>query len=219
LAAALCALLFCAAGWSLYVEAGAYDIGTGADARRLERIEGGRLAPAFSSASAEDALTECDWAMTSLFGTLQPGGRVRGIAAACAKLAGDVAADRPTSAHAFLIRALAASRLGDVEELNRALVLCQRYAPNSQWLARARMALAERHEAELSDASRAAEDADIAVLVHSYHGIEAVAERDLRDPAARERITGVVETLATQDQARFLSRVRQASAPAEPAAP
>jgi hypothetical protein len=73
------------------------------------------------------------------------------------------------------------------------------------------VALAEDNYDLLPDDVREASGADLALLAASDRGVSSIAERDVRDPAFRGRITAIVEQLPEDKQSRFVSRVESAA--------
>jgi hypothetical protein len=132
------------------------------------------------------------------------------IVTSCAAAAKRIAQSQPSNGYAFYISAFAAALAGDWTAMNAALVQSQKTSPNEQWVAEARSTMAENYFAHLDEAARQGQDADLAMLVGSRHGVDTLARRYVADRSFRERITSIVERLPARDQQRFLYNVREA---------
>lgn len=201
-----------ASAWSLAREARSY-LGNSfpSDGERLAAVAGSAAPASFSDEATNALLDGCAWAMTSLYGSLRPTEQRRSIATACGEKAAAVVASRPASAYAVLVGGIAADILGDDQTVSTSIVTSRELAPSAEWLARARVALAARRQASLTESARAAEAADLAIMLRSASGVGVVVTRYVSDPAFRVQVAEILGTLPALDQARFLDLVRQAS--------
>lgn len=133
----------------------------------------------------------------------------KGIAQAfCHELAAQSVAAAPTDAYAWLVRATAQIRAGEVEEASQSIVWSGRTGPNQSWIARTRFELVQDHYAELLPAARAVGDADTALLVPGSRGF-VVARRYVLDEAFRQRAEALIEAQPEAVQRRFVSLIRR----------
>ena len=92
--------------------------------------------------------------------------------------------------------------------MNEHLHTSQATGKASQWVAEQRVALAEYYREHLDERVLAGNDADLEMLVRSQRGIGSIATRYVNDPAFRERITAIVETMPEDIQRRFIGVLR-----------
>ena len=130
------------------------------------------------------------------------------IAPTCLAIADRAVEASPSFSYAWLVGARASADLGDMAGMNRRLLSSQQTGPVEQWIAEARVALAEEHFEALDPAVLARHKADLGLLARSGRGTATIALRYVSDPAFRERITAIVETAPDADQRRFLANVR-----------
>jgi hypothetical protein len=203
-------IVFGASAWSFAREARSY-LGnpSPSDAERLAAAVSQTLPPSFSDEATNALLDDCAWAMTSIYGSLRPSELRRSVASACNEKAAVVIAARPASAYAALVGGIAADVLDDAGAVSAAIVKSRELSPTPEWLARARVALAARRQGSLSDSARAAEAADLAIMLRSASGVGIVVTRYVADTAFRGRVAEVLRTVPAADQARFLDMVRQ----------
>jgi hypothetical protein len=206
-------LVLGASAWSLAREARSY-LGEPfpSDEERLTAAASALQALSFSNEATNAMLDDCAWALTSLYGSLRPTELRRVVATSCMEKAATVIVTRPASAYAVLVSGIAADVLGDDQTVSTSIVASRELAPTIEWLARARLALAARRQGSLSGDALAAEGADLAIMLRSASGIDIVVTRYVSDAAFRPRIAEVLSTLPVADQARFLDKVKQASA-------
>jgi hypothetical protein len=81
-------------------------------------------------------------------------------------------------------------------------------APQELWIALRRNDMVQPVEGILTAAEYRGQNADFAVMAQSRVGVRFLAARYLGEPAFRERITAVVETLPPEEQRRFLRNIR-----------
>ncbi|VAW20877.1 hypothetical protein MNBD_ALPHA12-1389, partial [hydrothermal vent metagenome] len=141
----------------------------------------------------------------------QPSARRIKMLKNCQSLAENAANSNPTFALAWYIAADASAELKQYDLFNFQLAAAQKTAPNEQWLATLRVALAEDNLSRLSNEARAGNDNDLKLLVQSRLGVASIAARYVAQPKFRERITLIVETLNNEEQRRFVSFVRAAA--------
>lgn len=159
-----------------------------------------------------DLINRCRVSALSATGLLQDPAVRANLLEACAGHMRAILADSPGNAFAATALAEFGSRLKD-PSMADALFLSQDIAPNEQWLAELRVRVFEDYANELPSTAQEREKKDIAILVLSSHGIRSMAQRYVRDPAFRERVVSVVETLPARDQNRFISAVNAAAQP------
>ncbi|QDZ10706.1 hypothetical protein [Devosia ginsengisoli] len=197
--------------WATYRELQPQELGSTALDRVLAMRDGTELS-AFSIASQNNALLDCTNALgaTQSLAMMYGGTEARRqIAPKCLALADHVARQTPSNAFAWYVGAEASAALQYWDGLNRRLALSWRTGPTEQWVGELRVALAEDNYQHLDDQVIAANDADLHMLVRSARGVRAIAARYVTDPGFRERITAIVETMPTENQARFLANVRR----------
>lgn len=153
-------------------------------------------------------LDTCSELATSLAGRLMRTDERRRDTGWCADVATQYAASAPTYGYAWYVAALMAADRQDTPALVEDLARSYSTAPNEEWLAERRVALAEAHLGDLGPDLTAAHDRDLALLVQSKRGIADIARRYVAVPEFRERIGDIVATLSQQDQARFVDTLR-----------
>ena len=163
-------------------------------------------------------LDACVEATTGIYGIMQASEDRSRMLEHCRAEADRIAAEAPAYAYAHYVGALAAARLGDTDGFNSRILRAQVTGPNEQWVAEQRVALVEDQFAAATPEVLSRHDADLRLLVASNRGVVSISQRYIRQPDFRERITAIVETMPPADQSRFVSRVRQAAAEAQPAA-
>jgi len=131
------------------------------------------------------------------------------IAPTCLAIADDTVAAMPSFSYAWLVGARASADLGDLDGMNRRLLASRQTGPTEQWIAEARVALAEEHFEALEPSVLAGHEADLGLLAMSARGTATIALRYLSDPEFRERITAIVETVPDAQQRWFLANVRE----------
>jgi hypothetical protein len=174
-----------------------------------ERIASSQARIALSSYAKRQVLGSCRYGLTSELALVRPSEDIQRFAAACRAYSQTIAATMPTNSLAWLTLALASRALGDVPAMNRALELSQLSAPNEQWLAESRVALAEDNYDDLSEAARAGNGRDLAMLATSHRGVRSIAKRYIADEAFRNRVTDIVSALPLDAQRRFLASVKR----------
>lgn len=176
---------------------------------RIALLATAPVQPGLSIDSARLVLDSCTWAMTSLAGRTQPTQIRNRIAQNCRLTAKGIVAVSPSSAEGWYVLALAAAQQGRRAEFSANLIRSQAVAPNEEWLAALRVALAEaRHDWTNAGLTRI-ERADIAVLLASRRGVAAMAARFVEDPGFRARATEIADQLPPETQARFVAALRR----------
>lgn len=159
-----------------------------------------------------DALTQrCVNVVGGLYGTLQPDDTALEAKGNCLTLARQAVADMPTYALGWYASALLAYQLERNEEADAALVMSQQVGRHEQWVAEARVQLAEDHLSSLSQQALDGHAEDLQLLARSARGVRSIAYRYVTQPNFRERITLIVEQLSPEDQIRFIGNVRNAA--------
>jgi len=177
-------------------------------AQRFSEIADGRYSPGDSVWSKDLYFADCLELPRTILVRVQPPARREAFATQCRDAARAIVAQMPTYSAAWLALAEASAQLGDVDAMRAALATSTRTAPDLAWLAERRSALAFRFMAQLDEAGRAAYRADLAVLLRSAPGLDALATRYAGDGAQRRDITALVEAAPAETQERFLARLR-----------
>lgn len=161
--------------------------------------------------SRQSVMDTCVEAQTSVAGRLQATDVRNAIALSCRAASAALVDEMPTYAYAYLVRAIS-SAASDTAAMNEALVLSQHFAPAEGWLAGPRVDLAEGHRTALSAEAKAAEEADIVLMLLSNQGPPFLARRYVGDPMFRERLTAIGEQLPGAAQKRLLDEIIKANA-------
>lgn len=198
-----------ASAFAFVVESRAYIFGKTTAIDRFNAIEEGSSSGGFSIFAQTLALNDCLEAMAGPTGLVQPTNRRKLVAENCLKVSAAMVETMPSFALAWFVSAYSASELGQQDTFNDAFAAAQITAPNGQWLAEFRVALAEENYQWLTPENRKRETADLALLVNSRRGIRSIARRYIDQFDFRERITAIVETQSAKNQARFVNNVRE----------
>lgn len=171
-----------------------------------------------STLSQQATLLDCNTVLrwpNALEMRYQPDDARASMVAHCLTVSDAIASTAPTTSLAWLVGARAALQMGDTSGFNHRLLRSQLTSPTEQWLAEQRVELSEDNLSLLDEHTRTSHERDLAMLVSSLSGIYALTKRYLDDPAFRERIAAIVETLPEASQRRFISvlqrQVRQAT--------
>jgi len=164
---------------------------------------------AFSIRADYAAIDTCMHLTNSVGALLLPSSERVRRAQWCQNLTETILETSRQNAYAWFALANFAHISGQAELLNHALEQSYATGPNEQWIAEQRVVLAEKGVAALSDAALRGHLRDMAVLTQSKRGIRAIADRYLRDPDFRGRITNIVENLPAEDQRRFLDVLKR----------
>jgi hypothetical protein len=205
-------MLAAAGAVTAYQEFDVFAAGGLGPADRFAALERGSYHDAPSILSKQLVLDACVEGIGGIYGLMQPGDARQAVLEHCRIEADAIAAEAPSYAYAHYVGALAAAGLGDADGFNARILRSQITGPNEQWVAELRAALVEDQLAAASPEVMARHSADLRLLVASARGIASISRRFVREPDFRERITTIVETMSEADQAKFVSRVRQAAA-------
>jgi len=129
----------------------------------------------------------------------------------CLSLLQNLVIAMPSNGHAWFVGAFLYFQAEDFENGNRWLLMAQRTSPNEQWIAEARVALAEDNLDKLTPITRDRHEQDLRLLVQSQRGIHSIARRYVENAGFRERITDIVDTLEPATQQHFVNIVRAAA--------
>ena len=179
---------------------------------RVVQLAQGEAGSGLSISADQTLLLDCRSAMSSAAGQLQPPRVREALARSCLAIGDGMTAKSPTLSEAYATGAMAAGMLGDADGLSRRLVDAQASAPAEQWLARLRVAIADRHFAALSEVAVAAYERDVRLLLVDEPGIASIAYRYLEREEFRARVDMVVATLPPSERERFARWVRKHTA-------
>lgn len=205
------ALLFVGAVFAVRGELALAYAGAGSDRTFFDRAVSAPFPSPGSISGTGVILRRCSDVVGGLYGAVQPPHISATARHHCLEFADAALAAMPTHALGHYVAAKMHLYSGNDVEGASALVLSQRYGPQEQWLAEARVELVETFFERLSEAALARHTADLGLLARSGRGVRSIAQRYVSDPAFRERITEIVETLPAQEQTRFLANVRRAA--------
>jgi len=205
------AILFVLSAIALVYEVAPFSLQNASALARFTTLERGGETRALSTYSQWFLLNDCLEAIAGPVGMAQPSGRRVSMLKNCQSLAEKAANSNPTFALAWYIAAYASAELKQYDLFNFQLAAAQKTAPNEQWLATLRVALAEDNLDRLDTEARAGNDADLKLLVQSRLGVASIASRYVAQTNFRERITLIVETLSNEEQRRFVNYVRAAA--------
>lgn len=165
----------------------------------------------FSSFSQTIVLRDCLKMVTSIYGRLQSLDRRTSVMANCASEAAAITERAPTQSLAWFVQAVIAAENDNADTLNLTLTKSRLSGPNEQWIAEARVELAEMNYDQLNTENLAGNDTDLLMLVRSERGVRTIARRYIQKPEFRERVAGLVETLPEEIQQKFVINVRQSA--------
>lgn len=203
--------LVCLATPALIQEANPFLAGSGPMEVRVNGIIGGGRLLGWSSTAQNEFLRDCVTAMPSLNARILPPEQQAILQTRCRNGAEDIVAHSPINAFAWSAMAELARFAQDYGAMNLALVNSQAIGPNELWIAERRVDTAEAAYDALSEPALAANRADLAVVASSPVAVRSIALRYIVQPAFRERITAIVETLPPAVQNRFLNNIRNAA--------
>lgn len=207
------ALAFCVVAlgaWTLAREAAQYLV-TGTRIERIAALPGEPPFPGLALSTRQDNLRDCVYTLNRR-SSLQ----VRYISetfsetlpARCSAMALDAVEHMPTYSYGWYTLAYTDALMGDWAAMNEHLHLAQQTGQASQWVAEQRVALAETYRTHLDERTLDGNDTDLALLVRSQRGIGSITTRYINNPAFRERITAIVETMPDDIQRRFIGVLR-----------
>ena len=211
--AAIASVLFAASAWAMFVESNAYVIGGDSSVARLANWTSDPVQPGWSIATQNQNLLDCSDVLASpnsLTMRFLDDATRAAIPQVCLTMADAITQAAPAASYAWYVGAAAAVATGDTAGFNHRLLRSQLTGANEQWIAEVRAALAEEHFAALTQDVTAQHALDLRMLVLSARGIRSIALNYAINPAFRDRIIAIVETLPANDQRRFLSQVRTA---------
>ena len=125
----------------------------------------------------------------------------------CQNLSTEIANSSRQNAYALAALAYFAGAQAQTDVMNQALKDSYAAAPNAQWIAQQRVAVAEAHFSVLHAATKTGHLGDLALLVQSESGVHALAQRYINKRDFRARMTRVIEPLPADTQQRFLRRL------------
>ncbi|KKB09808.1 hypothetical protein [Devosia chinhatensis] len=193
--------------WAAAQEAEAFLVSGTTPVDRVAALTPNPTTPGLAVGTRELALRDCATVVNRL-GSLEmlyrPEAERQAMAEACLEMASSITAEMPNYSYGWYVGAAAAAALKDWTEMNDRLWRSQVSGPTEQWIAMERVALSERYVDKLDARALAAEDADLRMIVVSSRGIRALARSYVSRPQFRERVTGIVESMPSRDQRRFL---------------
>lgn len=209
----LATLAFCVlalGAWTLAREAAQYLV-TGTRIERVAALPDEPPFPGLALSTRQDNLRDCVYALnrrSSLQVRYVSETLGETLPSRCGAMALEAVEQMPTYSYGWFVLAYADALMGDWNAMNAHLHLAQQTGQASQWVAEQRVALAETYRAHLDASTLAGNEADLTLLVRSERGIGSIAARYISDPAFRERITAIVETMPEDIQCRFIGVLR-----------
>ena len=207
---ALALLVLAVGGWTLAkeLEFGASGL---TSVQRLDQKPVELTIPGLSLHTRQQALMDCAYTVQRL-GSLEMRYQTDAFRSdlpdRCHKLALAAVSTMPTYSYGWLVAAMSAAASADWADVNDHLYRSQLTGRESQWIAEMRVTLAESHRAQLDERTRIGNDRDLQLLVRSQRGVGTIARRYISDPAFRDRITAIVETMPDDVQLRFVGSLR-----------
>lgn len=206
-------LAFCVlalGAWTLAREAAQYLV-TGTKIERIAALPDTPPFPGLALSTRQDNLRDCVYALnrrSSLQVRFISETFSESLPARCSAMALDAVEQMPTYSYGWYALAYTDALMNDWTAMNEHLYLAQQTGQASQWVAEQRVALAETYRPHLDERTLAGNDTDLTLLVRSQRGIGSIAARYIGDPAFRERITAIVETMPEDIQRRFIGVLR-----------
>ena len=201
-----CALIF--ASFALLAEAGAV-LGAGhSHETRMTALSQERPRIGLSTDSTWRVLDLCRNTLAHPDFEAAPEERRARVLAHCQAQVAHAARRAPTDGYVPLMQAVLDRQNGAVIEMLANVDRSRALAPQELWLASLRNAMIEPFESFLTAEEFLGQNADFAVMAQSRSGVRVLASRYLAQPAFRERITSIVETLSPDEQRRFLRDIR-----------
>ncbi|MDX6767093.1 MAG: hypothetical protein SFU85_09905 [Candidatus Methylacidiphilales bacterium] len=205
------AMLTAAGAVTAYQELDAFSAGGFGPADRFAALQSQSYHAAPSLLGKRLVLDACVEAIGGLYGRMQAATDRQAVFEHCRSEADAIARDVPSYSYAYYVGARAAALLGDAGGFNRRILFSQMTGPTEQWVAELRAALVEDNIGSITPEVAQRHLADLRLLVGSQRGIASISSRYIKEPAFRERITAIVETMPEADQARFVANVRYAA--------
>ena len=166
------------------------------------------MRPGKSLMSQRMVLEDCFVALYSLVDRISPDRRRGDLRSRCLAIADQIISSNKANAFAYVVRAKVLAGSGDAGAFSAALSDARRHAPSEGWLAQMRFEWAERHRELLTEEGLAAADLDMALLAQTEAGPLSIARHYVENPAARSRITAVLETLPAKAQEKVVAALR-----------
>jgi hypothetical protein len=198
-------------GALLWNEAAIFFRGGDGRAERLSPLTSGTYKTGVSVFSNRTLMLDCDEALTSTFGRLQPATVRRNYAESCVAAADEVLARRPTDGLAYLVKANAYAFLDNRDGMMEALRLSQSLAPQEGWIADGRLRLALPLYLDLPEALQKAIASDVAVLASSRRSAAWLARLYLRKDKSPEVLLQLLDTLPDASKGNVLAEIRTAT--------
>lgn len=205
------AILAALGGIILYTEAAIFLKSGGGRNERLSPLVSGTYATGLSGFSNRILMLDCDEALNSTFGKLQPADTRVAYAQNCLQAADDVLKRRPSDGLAHLVKANAYQYLGDNQAMARSLVLSQHMSPGEGWIADGRLRLGLPIYPDLPADAAAAVAADVALLASSRRSAAWLARLYLRKDKSPEVLLSLVDILPDGSKANVLAEIRAAT--------
>ena len=178
---------------------------------RFNILEKNNVTASLSLSANRLKLNNCLEALAGPIGMAQPTSRRKNVLTSCQKLARNITKSMPTHAFAYYIGAFASAELRQYETFNFQVVASQKTAPNEQWLAELRVDLVEDKREYINTQTNLSQNKDLTLLAKSAKGVKSIANRYVKQPKFRERITSLVETLSPNEQREFIRNVKTAA--------
>lgn len=204
LASGACLLFGCGI---LYSEAATLAYGAENSSRIDDYIASGNVRFGYSYYSQKRLMGGCMNGMISISHMLRSEEDQQSFARTCKAQADAIVQQSPLDGFAWVVSAQAASILKDNEAMNRGLVNSWTTTRNEQWISTFRLKLADTNYDLLNEQAREANVRDMQLHVMSEKGIRIIADRYVRQPEFRERITSIVSSMPNDRQRRFLGLV------------
>lgn len=113
----------------------------------------------------------------------------------------------PAGSNDWLVAAILSNLGGDLPDTERYLKRSLATGPTEQWIAKRRGPLLFDLRDKIDDELKAQIDVQLGLMLRTEEGVNGIAEFYIRDPAFRERIVRVAETVEPIYQQRFLNYV------------
>lgn len=181
-------------------------------ASRLDELLEGNQLLGLSTFAKAYSLRDCDAALTSPYGRMQPQERRTRAAEVCLAAGRQVADRNPANGQALVVAARSAAMLGHIADATRLLRNSSFVTPYELWIAERRVQVVWEWnlfaETELVLIHRR----DIAGIGTSSSGREWLARWYLIRPELRETIVSAIDQLSEADRRAFLEVVRAVAA-------
>lgn len=185
-----------------------FDSGT-TNAARFDRLERNAPSSGLSSHSSKIALVDCNRALASFHGRIQPAERRKIVFEHCRDYAKKVLDRNPSDGLAWYVTAEASAGLEDYDGFNEALYMSHAVTAHEAWIADVRVRLSLEQLDRLSPAVRENVSADIATLTLSEDGAMRLSRIYTAGETQKDFIVTVVEALEPDQQRRFVRNLRK----------